>query len=243
MTFIEMIEAILEKSSGAMHVDDIALELAATYPYLQEDVEELKAKANQFLANAVKKKDSKFSKPKNKQGRPRRGMYRIKRKASAAVHKPIVETPKVTTHYTGAAGEHAVMSELLFWGFNASIMVVDDGIDVVASKNGDYFHIQVKTANEGSNGSFQSSIKRDRFLAKHKSNTFCILVLRRLNNGTNLNDYIILPSNYVKRLDSADVISGIGVMSLRVSIENSGKYLLNKVEDVTSYVNDWPSIV
>jgi hypothetical protein len=54
------------------------------------------------------------------QSRPaQKGVYRIRRKASFAIHKPIVETPKVTTHYTGAAGENAVMSELLFWGFNA----------------------------------------------------------------------------------------------------------------------------
>ena len=54
--------------------------------------------------------------------------------------------PQINTQYVGKAGEMAVFSELLFYGYNASIMSVDDGIDLVATKDGRFFFIQVKTA-------------------------------------------------------------------------------------------------
>lgn len=41
--------------------------------------------------------------------------------------------------FTGKAGECAVMSELLFRGFNVNRMMVDGGIDLVAFKEGNYF--------------------------------------------------------------------------------------------------------
>ena len=75
----------------------------------------------------------------------------------------VSETPNVDTGYFGKAGEHAVSSELLFWGYNVSSMAVDQGVDLVASKNGKYFHLQVKTATPQSqpNGvsKYQFSVK------------------------------------------------------------------------------------
>lgn len=39
-----------------------------------------------------------------------------------------------STQYTGRVGEHRVVSELLFRGYNASIMSVDEGLDIVATR-------------------------------------------------------------------------------------------------------------
>lgn len=55
------------------------------------------------------------------------------------------------------------MSELLFFGFNASAMTVDDGIDVVANKGDSYFHIQVKTANASAQLKYQFRITKQAF--------------------------------------------------------------------------------
>ena len=47
--------------------------------------------------------------------------------------------------FKGAAGECAVMSELLFRGYNANRMIVDEGVDLVAVKDNIYYYVQVKT--------------------------------------------------------------------------------------------------
>lgn len=54
--------------------------------------------------------------------------------------------PDPSSIYIGKAGEYAVMSELLLRGYNANEMTVDDGIDVIASKNNVVYYIQVKTS-------------------------------------------------------------------------------------------------
>lgn len=48
--------------------------------------------------------------------------------------------------YNGRAGEYAVVSELLFEGFDACAANVDEGTDVFAVKGGRCFFIQVKTS-------------------------------------------------------------------------------------------------
>lgn len=55
---------------------------------------------------------------------------------------------QISTQYVGKAGEHFVVSELLFRGYNASIMNVDEGLDIVATKEGKLYNIQVKTSNK-----------------------------------------------------------------------------------------------
>ena len=55
------------------------------------------------------------------------------------------ETDTDETAAIGTGGEHLVLSELLFRGYKANIMSVDDGIDIVASKDNKIFFIQVKT--------------------------------------------------------------------------------------------------
>lgn len=54
--------------------------------------------------------------------------------------------PDPSSMYIGKAGEYAVMSELLLRGYNANEMTVDDGIDVIASRNNVVYYIQVKTS-------------------------------------------------------------------------------------------------
>ena len=57
------------------------------------------------------------------------------------------EEKEVEGGYIGKAGEHAVLSELLFLGYNAALMSVDVGVDIVATKNNEIYNIQVKTRN------------------------------------------------------------------------------------------------
>lgn len=64
--------------------------------------------------------------------------------------------------FTGKAGECAVMSELLFRGYNVNRMMVDGGIDLVAFFDGSYFFYQVKTVSL-TNGTITASIPVENF--------------------------------------------------------------------------------
>ena len=64
--------------------------------------------------------------------------------------------------FTGKAGECAVMSELLFRGYNVNRMMVDGGIDLVAFNDGNYYFYQVKTVSLN-NGVVTASIPIENF--------------------------------------------------------------------------------
>lgn len=75
--------------------------------------------------------------------RSRRYYFRLKRERRPRPGKPFTDTDD--TKKIGTGGEYIVLSELLFRGYQANIMSVDDGIDIVASKDNKIFFVQVKT--------------------------------------------------------------------------------------------------
>lgn len=127
MKLIEQIVEVFAQNRGALHVDDIAKTIIEKYPNTPLTPDILSQKVAAVLAADVKKRktDSLFSKPKNKTGGFRRGIYKLKvGRRSAPKSFKVPEQPKVTSQFTGKAGEFSVMSELLFFGFNASAMTV-----------------------------------------------------------------------------------------------------------------------
>ena len=70
---------------------------------------------------------------------------------------------KISTQYIGKGGEHLVVSELLFKGYNASIMSVDEGMDIVATKEDRLYNIQVKTSTENKFNSYIFDIRISSF--------------------------------------------------------------------------------
>ncbi len=149
----------------------------------------------------------------------------------------VSETPNVDTGYFGKAGEHAVSSELLFWGYNVSSMAVDQGVDLVASKNGKYFHLQVKTATPQSqpNGvsKYQFSVKEKIFNANHNSTMWYVFVLRK----TFGNDYVVIPSTELQTQRNRGNITGQD-FSIKITIEDRGrKYLMSGNIDINAFVN------
>jgi hypothetical protein len=90
-----------------------------------------------------------------------RGKYKKRRRRAApADGNQSVELQG--TAYIGTAGECAVMSELLFKGYNANRMMIDEGVDIIAVKNNYYYYIQVKTTTLR-DGRIYCSIGLDRF--------------------------------------------------------------------------------
>jgi hypothetical protein len=170
---------VLRSAPGkAMHVDAIAAEAVLTNRNMTLSAEAFSKKLQGALAANLKLKTQKptFSKVTGKKGVNRRGWYRLKQeKTTPAIAK--VEPPEVTSGFLGRAGEYSVMGELLFWGYNVSMMAVDNGVDLVSEKNNCYFNVQVKTATESGEGRYLFTVKRSVFLANDKASMFYVLVV------------------------------------------------------------------
>lgn len=89
--------------------------------------------------------------------------------------------PELTSDYIGRAGELAVMSELMFRGYNVNRMMIDDGIDIIASKNNVYHYVQVKTT-EIREGRITQQIKYSSF-ERHIENRVCYIIVVRYKDG------------------------------------------------------------
>lgn len=234
--FVRRLFELGEKKT--FHVDDLAdIAVKMEMVPLGETKESLSTKINAYLYRNAKSKTPDYSRVKNSKGGYSRGVYRAKpQKAFDLTPK---EIPKVSTQFTGVAGEFAVLSELLFRGYNTSKMTVDDGIDVVASKEEKYFHIQVKTANFFADKPFQATISEKAF--RHSTSVFYIVVLRAPTPIGFVNKYAIFPSSDIRRLITQGILKDATTISLRISIENQ-KYYLNGSVDVSHHINDWDSI-
>jgi Holliday junction resolvase-like predicted endonuclease len=244
MALIDQIVEFMSEARKPMHVNDIADAIIKKHPNISNSSEDLAAKVSRILsANVKKKKNALFSKPKNKQGGLKRGMYRLKVSQKRVTRNyRLAEQPSLPTAFTGKAGEHSVLSELLFFGFNASLMTIDDGIDIVASKDSNYFHIQVKTSNATSAGKFRFTIKQKSFNAKDSATTYYILVHRSLENHKYICDHLVIPSSEIRRLIDKAVIKNADSISLTIEKNKSGKFLLNNIEDLSWSLNRYDTI-
>jgi hypothetical protein len=133
--------------------------------------------SDEIAARWVRIQPTLTAKPLNKSGGYRKGVYRLKQERNAPVAAN-VEPPTVAAAFIGRAGEYAVMTELLFWGYNVSLMTIDNGVDVVACKDNQYFNLQVKTASAQDGGRFSFTIRKSSFDAYDKASTFYVFVRR-----------------------------------------------------------------
>lgn len=239
---LEIAKGILKPAGlKGMHVDAIAEAASKAHNNLSLSVEQFSQRLQAALASNLKLKTRKPSFARvegKKKGQYKRGWYRLKveRTPTAAAQ---IDPPQTDKAFTGKAGEYAVMSELLFWEFNASVMAVDDGIDVVASKDNKYFHIQVKTAAEQTGGRFAFAIKHNSFKGHDSATMFYVFVLRR---GLR-NEYIIIPSGLIRTLISSGRITPSQILSVTIAVDTkSVKYTLNGT-DVSPYFGNFGSII
>lgn len=94
-------------------------------------------------------------------------------------HRKEPEPHKINSDYMGRAGELAVMSELMFRGYNVNRMMIDDGIDIIASKDNVYYYVQVKTTGIRE-GRVQQQIKYSSF-ERHIENRVSYIIVVRYN--------------------------------------------------------------
>lgn len=245
-TLSPILEAAKEilKSAGlkGMHVDDLAAAAVNANKNMGMEAEDFSRKLSGALSANLNTRKPSFARIAGSgSAKHRRGWYRVKIDKTGTVASQVVPPENTEKAFVGKAGEFAVMSELLFWGYNASVMTVDSGIDVVASKDNKYFHIQVKTSVEkDGDGRFQFSIKNSSFTAQHGSNMFYVFVLRR---GLT-NEYVIIPSSHLQILIAGGKISPGPMLSIQIQVDaNRKKYALNGSSAVDLYVGNFGAII
>jgi len=251
------------KSSG-LSIDDITTHVKneiSTIFSESPDFETLKKKVNSILLADVKRKSgNEFSKVKNqKTGSYKKGYYKIKtikpeNPLPPATSPDIVipskqktdsAIPNQNTTFIGKAGECAVMSELLFRGFNSNIMMVDDGVDIVASKNNMYYFIQVKSTTIRDNGKIQASIKTDRFEAFINAQIRYIIVARCKMYGIDTNLYFIFNNKDIDQFIYKKIVHmNENAISIKIRIdEKDGNkpYLYHdgKEEEISFFMNNF----
>ena len=162
---------------------------------------------------------------------------------------PPKEAQSIDKLFEGAAGETAVISELLFREFNANRMMVDKGIDIVATKDNVYRYIQVKTSNVKSDGRVNWQIKQERFDAHVVNQLRYILVARYEERFKYKNEpvirsmFFVLSSNDIDRGKKEGWINeGAENLSIKVRFDTqtgAPKFYNDREADATYYLNNF----
>lgn len=147
----------------------------------------------------------------------------------------------ISRMHLGMVGEFAVISELLARGWNAGKLPVDDGVDVVATRDKELRTFQVKTARAKKEYPEEFSFTID--VAAHERfahiSHFYMLVMRRYLVRRWVNDFLIIRSNDLMPWTQRDDSDGIEKLHVSVSIERED-YLLGSTRRVVSdHVNDF----
>lgn len=145
--------------------------------------------------------------------------------------------------FLGQAGEYLTAGKLLLNGFNVFQGAIDDGIDIVASKDNKFFKIQVKTCQdiEGyDSGKYMVNVNLSTLSLHDPKSTYVVFVVHYLNaqisvdnagdHNTYDQNYIVLPAE--KIFDLVEKKEGHAVIKIRstlVSDMNGEGYIYKAV--------------
>lgn len=158
-----------------------------------------------------------------------KGGYYKKRKK-----KPVPNYSGVLpTDYVGRAGECAVISELLFHGYNANHMMVDNGVDIVAVKDNIYYYIQVKTVNV-KNGNVYAQIGSEKFDQYISNQMRYFIVARYSEGGKDKNMFFQLTPSLIKQaIYQQSIKVGTNTLSIKIKFnEKTGEPILYDVKEM-----------
>jgi len=177
--------------------------------------------------------------------RVRPGIYALSRAAGipdAETARPprpaVADAEAIESAYTGKGGEHAVTAELLFRGFNASIMSVDTGMDIVATRADRLFNVQVKTSNLNKFATYVFDIRVTSFERHNSSATFYVFVLR----DEERRDFVIVPFfELAKKIHERAIRTVNDGTRYRVNIKvRDGRVTIGtRDHDISYYLNNW----
>lgn len=148
------------------------------------------------------------------------------------------EKINIESGFVGKGGEFLVCSELLFRGYNASIMSVDYGIDIIATKNNKLFGIQVKTSNLNQYNNYVFDVRKISFERDHSGFVYYVFVLK----GEDKNNFLILPRIEMEKKVFEKAILEINngkTYRVNISIREDSIYLGNRNHEMSFYKNNW----
>lgn len=227
---IEQIVGVFKNTTEGKRLKDIkAAVIQSVTPadelFLPTDIEDLE-KQIEYLIKEDKKRDAesylKYSNGVYKKRPNRNGPKDPKKPASV---------------YIGTAGETAVISELMFNGFNANRMMIDEGIDIVATKNNVYRYIQVKTTYV-ENGRIYCQIDQDRYDMHVQSQLRYVIVARYNDKGLDKNMFFIFNSQDIDRgIYGRYIKQGMNCVSIKIKFhpQSGAPYLYDEKECDASY--------
>lgn len=149
---------------------------------------------------------------------------------------------KIGSGFIGKAGEHHVTSELLLRGYNASIMSVDVGMDIIATKNNKLFSLQVKTSNLHKNNSFIFDMRKVALERDYAGNVFYIFIMIHKDITKSA---LILPSNKINELIHSNAIKDLKTLDrFRVTLKiRKDEIFIGTLDNpIDYYWNNWDVI-
>lgn len=145
--------------------------------------------------------------------------------------------------YIGTAGECAVMSELMFNGYNANRMMIDEGADIIAVKDNMYYYIQVKTSFVKDNSTVHWQISKDRFEQFSNAQMRYIFVARYKDHDTNKNMFFTFPTAILNdAIYNRCVKRGDAYITIKIKFnQKTGEPVLydEKEKPVGNYMNNF----
>lgn len=150
------------------------------------------------------------------------------------------EFSKISSEFIGIAGECAVMSELMFRGYNANRMMIDEGVDIVAVKDNIYYYVQVKTTTIN-DGKIRCQIGLERFDQFIGTQIRYIIVARYKEKNIDRNMFFIFtPREIDMYVHNRCIKRGETSISIKIGFnERSGSpYLYDEKQmDVSYHMN------
>ncbi|MBN1599041.1 MAG: winged helix-turn-helix domain-containing protein [Bacteroidales bacterium] len=145
------------------------------------------------------------------------------------------------SNYVAKSGEFYVCSELLLRGFNASIMSVDVGMDLIATKNNKLFSLQVKTANE-INNQFVFNVRKVALEREYAGNVYYVFVMIHEDISKSV---LILPAHKIDELIFSNIIKEVKNherFSVTLKVRKDEIFIGTLSNPIVYYWNNWEVI-
>jgi hypothetical protein len=166
--------------------------------------------------------------------------HMIEEEVVKPIKKVILEKgKKIGGGFTGKAGEHFVCSELLFRGYNASIMSVDVGMDIIATKSNKLFSLQVKTSNLHPTNTYIFDMRKVSLERDYAGNVFYVFVMIHPDGKKSA---LVLPSNEIDKLIHDNAIKDLKTVErfrVTLKIRNEKIFIGTLDNPIDYYWNNW----
>lgn len=144
--------------------------------------------------------------------------------------------PEITTsikdfeykgEFFGVAAENLVVSELLYRGYEAYLINVDLGLDVMAQKNGKTFYFQVKNISFDNSNSRSIPITYSSYIRNKSNNVYYFLIMQ---TGFK-RDFIIIPQLKFQEFEERELIKPSEGVNLNLTFVKDNNLYFIKFEE------------